>query len=311
MPLEAGDGFISGLVSTNPVNATDQVAQGDDHIRLIKTALLGTFPNVTGAVTPTHVELNILDGVTLTASQINDAARLGATNAFTGANSFAAATLFGSGTARGSGGDVTVSKTSASVYLEDTAAASDEKIWRVVNVTGAFELHARTDANGSGTIPVRITRTGTAQVSMILTTGEAEINVTTLDINATGLELAGTLTTPNASASEVGFKGTPQNAQNGDYTLVLSDCGKTIYKASGGAGETITIPANASVAFPVGSIVRIVNNGGGTLTVAITSDTLTLAGAGTTGSRTLSDDGVAVIEKVATTEWFISGAGVT
>ena len=61
MALEAGDGFISGLVSTNPVNATDQVAQGDDHIRLIKTALLGTFPNLNGAVTPSPAELNILD----------------------------------------------------------------------------------------------------------------------------------------------------------------------------------------------------------------------------------------------------------
>jgi hypothetical protein len=125
------------------------------------------------------------------------------------------------------------------------------------------------------------------------------------------LDVSGVLTTKNIFASEVGYKGTPQNAQDGDYTLVLSDCGKTIYKAAGGSGETITIPENGTVAFPVGSIVRVVNNGGGTLTIAITTDTLSLAGAGTTGSRTLADHGVAVLEKVAATEWFISGAGIS
>lgn len=124
----------------------------------------------------------------------------------------------------------------------------------------------------------------------------------------------GTVTTSNTSASEVGYKGTPQNGQNGNYTLVLADAGKTIYKSSGGSGETITIPPNGgggSVAFPVGTIIRIVNNGGGTLTIAITTDTLSLAGSGDTSSRTLADHGVAVIEKVASTEWFISGVGLS
>jgi hypothetical protein len=55
--------YIDGLVSTNPT-AGDPVSQGDDHVRLIKAAVLATFPNVTGAVTPTHTELNYVDGVT-------------------------------------------------------------------------------------------------------------------------------------------------------------------------------------------------------------------------------------------------------
>jgi len=55
--------YISGLVATNPV-VGDDVAQGDDHLRLIKSTLLATFPNVSGAVTPTHTELNYVDGVT-------------------------------------------------------------------------------------------------------------------------------------------------------------------------------------------------------------------------------------------------------
>lgn len=55
--------YISGLNSSNPVHATDQVGEGDDHIRLIKSTLLNTFPNITGAMTASHTELNLLDGV--------------------------------------------------------------------------------------------------------------------------------------------------------------------------------------------------------------------------------------------------------
>lgn len=119
------------------------------------------------------------------------------------------------------------------------------------------------------------------------------------------------VTTDNDTADEVGYKGTPLNTQNGNYTLVLGDAGETIYKASGGSGETITIPANASVAFPVGTQIDMVNNGGGDLTVAITTDTLTWSLDGSTGSRTLADHGWAVIKKVSSTEWFISGTGLS
>ena len=55
--------YIDDLVSTNPT-ATDNVHQGDDHIRGIKNVLKLTLPNVTGAITPTHTELNYVDGVT-------------------------------------------------------------------------------------------------------------------------------------------------------------------------------------------------------------------------------------------------------
>ncbi len=101
------------------------------------------------------------------------------------------------------------------------------------------------------------------------------------------------------------------NTQNVSYTLVITDKGKTIHKASGGAGETITIPANASVAFPIGTLIAIENDGGGTLTVAITTDTLTWSEDNTTGSRTLADGGACVIQKMTATTWKISGSQVT
>jgi len=55
--------YINGLVATNPAG-TDARSQGDDHIRMVKSAVKATFPNITGAVTPTHTELNYVDGVT-------------------------------------------------------------------------------------------------------------------------------------------------------------------------------------------------------------------------------------------------------
>lgn len=92
------------------------------------------------------------------------------------------------------------------------------------------------------------------------------------------------------------------NTQNGNYTLLMTDKGKTIYKASGGAGETITIPANASVPFQIGTWVAFDNDGGGALTIAITSDTLTGTDA-FTGSRTLGTNARALIQKIGATEW--------
>jgi microcystin-dependent protein len=56
MPLESAT-FISDLNVANPVS-TDSVAQADDHIRLIKSAIKATFPNITGPVTATQSTLN-------------------------------------------------------------------------------------------------------------------------------------------------------------------------------------------------------------------------------------------------------------
>ena len=62
MALETGT-YISDLVTTNPPN-TDGVSQADDHLRLIKSTVKATFPNITGAVTATHTQLNHVAGVT-------------------------------------------------------------------------------------------------------------------------------------------------------------------------------------------------------------------------------------------------------
>ena len=103
----------------------------------------------------------------------------------------------------------------------------------------------------------------------------------------------------------------PQQAQSTAYTLVLSDSGKSVvHPISDNNARTFTIPANSSVVFPVGTAVTFVNMIN-TVTIAITTDTMYLAGAGTTGSRTLAAYGVATAIKVTSTSWIISGNGLT
>jgi hypothetical protein len=60
-----------------------------------------------------------------------------------------------------------------------------------------------------------------------------------------------------------------------------------------------------------GTALTFVNrNSAGAVTIAITTDTIRLAGAGTTGSRTLAANGIATAIKITLTEWIISGTGL-
>jgi len=109
------------------------------------------------------------------------------------------------------------------------------------------------------------------------------------------------------------FSNIPQNSQISNYTTILTDGEKHIFHPSvDTTARTYTIPANSSVAYPVGTVITFVNqNGAGVITIAITTDTMRLAGAGTAGSRTLAANGIATALKITTTEWIISGTGLT
>lgn len=192
--------------------------------------------------------------------------------------------------------------------------------------------------NGTEQIPavqasstVRLTVAQIAAYTTIGAINPSSVNGLTLSALATGFSIAGgtasktltasntltlagtdgtTMTFPPASAS-VGYLGTPQNAQATNYTLVLADSGKQIYMAAAQAATTYTIPANSSVPFPVGTSVTFVNSSTNSMTISITTDTLTLSPAGTTGSRTLGRYGIATAVKVTSTLWYISGTVLT
>lgn len=111
------------------------------------------------------------------------------------------------------------------------------------------------------------------------------------------------------SDADVGYVNVPQNSQSTAYTLVLADAGKHIlHPTADTTARTFTIPANASVAYPIGTAITFINQASaGVMTISITTDTMRLANTGATGSRTLAANGVATALKITATEWIISG----
>ncbi len=116
-----------------------------------------------------------------------------------------------------------------------------------------------------------------------------------------------------SNATAIGFRSIPQNSKSAAYTTVMADNGYHIlHPAADTTARTFTIDSNANVAYPIGTAITFVNeHSAGVLTIAITSDTMRLAGTGTTGNRTLAADGIATALKITSTSWIISGTGLT
>lgn len=96
------------------------------------------------------------------------------------------------------------------------------------------------------------------------------------------------------------------NAQTGTaYTLVLGDR-NGIVTMSNGSANTLTIPTNASVAFPTNTIINILQIGAGA--TSITGDTGVTVNGVSAGSGDIQNQyqGVALL-KVATNTWVASG----
>lgn len=163
-------------------------------------------------------------------------------------------------------------------YIDFHALAGQDYNGRIIRYSGAnggFEI------NNTGTGSMVFSPNATERFRILSTGG-----ITSSDL-----------------ADAVGYKGLPQNSQTGAYTLALSDMGKHISTTTGG----VVIPANGSVAFPIGATIVVFNNSGSSQTISITTDTLRLAGTATTGSRTLAQYGLATLVKVTSTVWVATG----
>ena len=110
--------------------------------------------------------------------------------------------------------------------------------------------------------------------------------------------------------SSVGYIGSPQVSGGATaYTLALADAGDHVY-FTGGSTATLTVPTNATVAFPTGTTILVLNNNSGNLTISGAGVTFQLAN-GSTGNRTVATKGMASLIKVATDTWWVTGPGVT
>jgi hypothetical protein len=98
--------------------------------------------------------------------------------------------------------------------------------------------------------------------------------------------------------------------QTADYTAVLTDAYQVLVPMNKATAVAFKIPTDASVAFPVGTAITILNKGAGAVTIsAVTSGTTTVLSAGATAAApTLAQYKTAVAIKTAANTWYVAGA---
>jgi len=213
--------------------------------------------------------------------------------------------------------DNTALKDASNIFSLSTNAVYQQTVQNAN--AGAAAVAGFSGSNGSRTLNLQVTGTGfsgtqltggpTGEQAVLYSSGSIPISIGTASTERIRIAGDGTVT---YGGLEIGFRGIPQNIQAANYTLVAADAGKHVYHASGaGSGDTYTIPANASVAYTIGTAITFVNNDSNSVSIAVTTDTMTLAGTTTTGTRTLAQNGVATALKVTSTAWLISGTGLS
>lgn len=286
---------------------------------------------VTITAPATAATLTIADGKTLTASN---------TLTFTGTDTSSVAfgaggTVLYSGGALGTPSSGTLTNATGLPIAGITGLGANVGTWLATpssaNLAAAVTGETGTDALVFANTPTLVTpvigaATGTSLVlsgaltSNALTSGrvpvagasgilgdDADLTFATDTLTATKIAATTSLTVAGAAVTN----NVVQNSQSAAYTTVLSDAGKHIlHPTADNNARTFTIDSNANVAYPIGTCITFVNQIN-TVTISITSDTLVLAGPGTTGSRTLAANGIATAIKISATVWIISGTGLT
>ena len=99
-------------------------------------------------------------------------------------------------------------------------------------------------------------------------------------------------------------------AQTADYTAVIADTYQVLELMNKATAIAYKIPTNASVAFPIGTVLTVLNIGAGVCTIsAVTSGTTTVLSAGATAaSPTLAQYKSAACIKTGTDTWYVVGA---
>jgi len=153
----------------------------------------------------------------------------------------------------------------------------DDEILTVTNVSGSIFTVTRAAGTPSTTAAAHA---GNAVVRMVLTKRQLESLMTTLFAN---------------------------NQTGTSYTLVLGDAGLVV-ECNNGSAVTLTVPPNSSVAFPVGTVLEVFQQGAGQVTIT--------AGVGVTirsrnGLKLAGQYAVASLRKRATDEWVCAGDTTT
>jgi len=100
------------------------------------------------------------------------------------------------------------------------------------------------------------------------------------------------------------------NAKTATYTVVLTDNRNKLVTMSVASANDFLIPTNASVAFPIGSVINVIQIGTGQTTIkAVTSGTTTISstGASAIAPKLRAQYSAASCIKVATDTWYVVG----
>jgi hypothetical protein len=222
-----------------------------------------------------------------------------------------------------------ITVTPATIFSSDVTVENDLSVTGRVTIDGDLIINGTTTTINSVTLTVDdknielgstvsptdvtadgggITLKGTTDKTFnyVNSTGLWTANIGIAATSFTGLAAAATTA---STAASVGYIGIPQSATNTSATLAIGDAGKHIYVNTN--SQTITIPANSVVPYPIGTAITFVAGPSATTMTIANNDTMYLVGAGTTGSRTLAAYGSATAIKVSATAWFIAGTGLT
>ncbi len=312
-PNITSTGTLTSLTVTGALGVTTGVITGDGGgiSNVVAGNISGTVNNaVLAQEVINSAQPNIGSVGTLSALNVNDTIVSVGLTANTGDITVTA------GVFAGDGGSIS-NVVGANVTGEVGFAAVANSV-AIANVSGAGNIATvNLDGNtanyldGTGSWgPVTAT---TATTAGTVTTA-AQPNITSLGTLAT-LDVTGNISGGNINANTngfaIGYKEIPPVVLSGNDTIALEDSGKHFRSTTAGH-ITLSIPTNATVAFPTGTAISIVEQAAGNILVnAISGVTLYHAGNSTAGNRVLSTYGVATLMKVDTDTWFISGTGVS
>lgn len=168
-------------------------------------------------------------------------------------------------------------------HVNDSTSAHGLTIADVVTVAGTQTLTNKTLT--SPTVNGGTVNPATLQVS----------GVDAVTVSGSQTLTNKTLTAPVATAAT--------SSQTASYTLVLADASK-IVEVSNANANTLTVPTNASVAFPVGTQIVVLQTGAGQTTIAGASGVTVN---GTPGLKLRAQWSIATLIKRGTDSWVVAG----